>query len=111
MPDAINPLRVLITKQCDWWVAQCLEYDLAVQARTLRGVQYEFQRIFFGRLVIAEELGVDPFAGISQPPPYYEAVYNDTVKTVRMEMKPIDVPPAPIPPHYVLPHEALVYEY
>lgn len=29
-----------------WWVGQCIERDIAVQAKTLPGIKKEFKRIF-----------------------------------------------------------------
>ena len=111
MKTMSKTLHILIIKQSEWWVAQCLEYDLAAQARTLKDVQYEFQRIFFGRLLVARELDIDPFEAIPSAPSYYDSIYRDTNKTIKLELKPMENPPTDISPHYLLPPEALVYEY
>lgn len=61
-------IKVLIFKDHGWYIAQCLEYDIAAQARSLKDVQYEFQRIFIGRICAAKQLGVEPFKGIAPAP-------------------------------------------
>ena len=61
-------LSLVIFKDDDWWVAQCLEYDIAVQARTIPDVQYEIQRVLVGRIAMSAKLNVAPFEGISPAP-------------------------------------------
>ena len=33
--SAADPIRVLLSKEGEYWVAQCLEYDIGAQARDL----------------------------------------------------------------------------
>jgi len=73
-------LNLLIFKEDDWWIAQCLNYDIAAQARTLSDVQYEIQRVLVGRIAMAEKLGIDPFKGI---PPAPEMYYNKKIAVSR----------------------------
>lgn len=51
-----------------WWVAQCLEHDIVAQARQIRDALHEISRMLVGRLVVADQLGVDPFDGIPAAP-------------------------------------------
>ncbi len=64
-------LNLLIFKEDDWWIVQCLEYDIAVQARTLSDVQYEFQRVLVGRIRMAEQLNINPFEDLAPAPSGY----------------------------------------
>ncbi len=64
-------LSILILKEDEWWVAQCLEYDIAAQAESKEKAEYEFFRVLCGRISMAEELGVGPFDGIPAAPRYY----------------------------------------
>lgn len=50
-----------ITPDGVWWVAQCLEYDIAAQACSVPGVLQELGRIVAAELAIAERFGVEPF--------------------------------------------------
>jgi hypothetical protein len=102
-------VNVLIFRDCEWWVAQCLEYDIAAQARTIKDVEYEFQRVFIGRIAAAKQLGIGPFEGISPAPKEYHKVVEDTDKTLRVEFKPIKNLKVKIPPAFMLPKEAVLY--
>jgi hypothetical protein len=105
-------LNLLIFKDCDWWVAQCLEYDIAAQARTLKDVQYEIQRVIIGRIAAAKQLGTDPFEDIPPAPEEYHRIFKDADKTLRLELKPIkNFQKNIIPPAFMLPKEAVLYAY
>ena len=55
-------LRVLIMRRQDWWVAQCLECDLAAQARgTFEDIKAEFCRMLGVRLAACKLEDIDPF--------------------------------------------------
>ena len=100
-------LRLLIFREGSWFVAQCLEYDIAAQARTLMDVQYEFERILAGRFFTAKKLGVDPFEGIPPAPEEYRELFNNVKKTLRVEFKQIEAFPKNImPPPFMLPENA-----
>lgn len=102
-------VNVLIFRDCEWWVAQCLEYDIAAQARTIKDVEYEFQRVFIGRIAAAQELGIDPFEDIPPAPEAYRKIFEDADKTLRVELKPIKGLKINIPPAFMLPKEAILY--
>lgn len=38
-------MRAIIFKEDEWWVGQCIEKDIAVQAKSFKGVKEEFQRV------------------------------------------------------------------
>ena len=90
-------------------MAECLEYDIAAQARTLNDVQYEFQRVFFGRILAAKELNIKPFKDVPPAPAEYRRIFKDANKTLRVELKPIREILANIPPAFMLPREAALY--
>lgn len=52
-------IRVIIKKEDSHWVAQCLEYDIAAQAKDLNDIDYAFQRSFVGHIVACNERGLD----------------------------------------------------
>ena len=70
-------LNFLIFKEDGWWIAQCLEYDIAAQARTIPDIQYEIQRILVGRIAMSEKLGIDPFKDIPPAPVEYQKVFEN----------------------------------
>jgi len=59
-------LDLLLFKEDEWWVIQCLNYAIAAQARTISKVWYEIQRMIAGRIIMADKLGIDPFEGIER---------------------------------------------
>lgn len=66
-------ISVLMTREAtddgiEWWIAQCLEYDIATQARSLEDAFYDLERMLVARMVTGQELGVDPFAGLAPAP-------------------------------------------
>lgn len=73
-------LSVLIRSEHDgqraWWVAQCLECDIAAQATSLDDLEYELQRELAGRVAVGRKLGVDPFEGLPQAPDPYWRLFS-----------------------------------
>ena len=61
-------ISVVVFKEGDFWVAQCLEYDIATQARSLRDLQYELQRTLIGHVVAANDANQVPFAKLAPAP-------------------------------------------
>ena len=73
-------LNLLIFKEGDWWVAQCLEYDIAAQATgTIRDVVREFQQVFDGRIAACQEERIDPF-GLPKAPEYFWKLFKTALK-------------------------------
>lgn len=76
MMQELANVRVLVFKEKthdgqEWWVAQCLEYDLATQALTIDALNYEMQRLFVAHIVSAESEGLAPFECLPPAPDYY----------------------------------------
>lgn len=75
-------LRVLIMRRGDWWVAQCLEFDLAAQAHgTFDNIKAEFCRMLGVRLAACRVEKIGPF----ELPPASE-IYNDISKRARPQI-------------------------
>jgi len=64
-------LQAVIFQEGDWWVAQCLEYDIAAQAKSSQKVIGELQRILTAHVLISKENGVEPFSTHSRAPERY----------------------------------------
>lgn len=64
-------IRVVLFTEGEWQVAQCLDIDIAAQARSERDLYYELGRILVGRVLAARELGVEPFASLPPAPRRY----------------------------------------
>lgn len=69
-------IRAVLFQEEDWWVAQCLDYDIAAQARTRDDLLYELERVLVGHLVISAEKGLRPFERLPRAPRRYWVMYE-----------------------------------
>jgi hypothetical protein len=88
-----DPIHVLLCKEGDLWVAQCLEYDIGAQARDLDQLRK--------RLLLAIQAERDeslrrhgkPFAGIAPAPRQFYELWNRRAG----EFRPTQPTPSPTP--------------
>jgi hypothetical protein len=74
MEAGVLPLDILVTKEADWWVAHCLQYDLAAQAKTLADLRYAFEHALVAHVVVSLEKRLEPFDSLPPAPKkYWEA--------------------------------------
>lgn len=59
---------VLIEQVEGWWTAQCIEQDIATQARSLDELHPEILRMLAAHLDVCEELGIESFNLPPAPP-------------------------------------------
>lgn len=71
-------VKVLLTQRGEWWVAQCLEYDIATQARSLPSLQKEIERVLAAHVAISADLGREPFAGLKPAPQKYWDMFSSS---------------------------------
>lgn len=64
-------LSVLLLLEGDTWVAQCLEYDIAAQGKTIPAAKEAFARTFAGQVFVDLHHSVEPLCGFSQAPAVY----------------------------------------
>jgi hypothetical protein len=77
MPAEETPkIHAIVFRDGEWLVAQCLEYDIATQARDLKGLFYEVERILAAHVLIADRDGAEPFAGIPRAPKRFWEMYK-----------------------------------
>jgi hypothetical protein len=72
-----NPekISVVIYREADLWIAQCLEYDIGAQADDIESL---WDRLLLTLRMEASERGgngVGPFAGIDPAPAYFARAY------------------------------------
>ena len=68
-----HTISAVVFREGEFWVAQCLEYDIATQAKSLRDLQYELQRTLVGHIVASNEAGQQPFEKLAPAPkPYWD---------------------------------------
>ena len=61
-------LRVVVFQEDEWVCAQCLEYDIAAQAKTLDDCLYQLGRLVVGHVAVSVEKGLEPFHGLKRAP-------------------------------------------
>lgn len=61
-------VSVVVFQEDEYVCAQCLEYDIAAQAKTLEDCLYEFGRLLTGHGAISLENNLEPFHGIPPAP-------------------------------------------
>lgn len=81
-PRAAYEFRVLFFEHDTSWAAQCLERDIAMQAKTLQDLLYEVERVLVAHFALAEALGLEPFEGIPRAPETFWRLYKNSPVTV-----------------------------
>jgi len=95
----MRPQRIsaVIFREGDYWVAQCLEYDLATQAKSLKDLQYELQRTLIGHIVASTEANEVPFERLAPAPKRYWEMFA-TAYALEYEHHPFRVPHGHVSP-------------
>ena len=64
-------LNVLLLREGEMWIAQCLDYDIAAQGRTIAAAKQAFAHTFAGQVLVDVHNNVQPLQGFEQAPPEY----------------------------------------
>ena len=72
-------IRAVIFKEGDWWVGQCLEHDIAAQAKTPKELAYQIQRSIVGHLVVSKQEGLVPFKKLPKAPGKYWKLFTNSL--------------------------------
>ncbi len=88
-------LSVLLWQEDNLWLAQCLQYDIAAQAKTLGDLRYELERILVGHLVISAENGAEPFEDIPPAPTEFWQKYLKANMRLQADTMPFRMPHPP----------------
>jgi len=59
---------VVVFQEGDWVYAQCLEYDITAQGKTLNDCLYELDRLIAGYIAISIERGLEPLRDLKLAP-------------------------------------------
>jgi hypothetical protein len=92
-------IRTILFREGGWWVAQCLDFDIAAQAKTEKDLLHELERLLVGRVMASEKLGVEPFQGLPPAPRRYWEMFFEAeseTKTLRPFI-PVDELSSPLP--------------
>jgi predicted RNase H-like HicB family nuclease len=69
-------IRAVVFQESGWWCAQCLEYDIATQARTITELKAELKKVLTIHIELALERGQEPFAVFPKAPERYFQMYD-----------------------------------
>lgn len=69
-------LRVVVCKDGDMYVAQCLEHDICVQAPDMKTLRSRFNATLDAEREFALANGKKPFEGIDPAPKHYFAMWE-----------------------------------
>jgi predicted RNase H-like HicB family nuclease len=68
---------LLIQEDGGWWSAQCLEHDIAAQAKSLSDVCHELEQTIIAHIAVHEAEGITPFDCLDPAPQeYWEMFHN-----------------------------------
>lgn len=96
MQEKTLVISILFLHEGDSYVAQCLEYDIAAQGKTMPEVKRAIELTLIGQITLDIHSGKRPFEGIPKAPAMYWEIFDKALK-IEVE-EPIsllrDVPPA-----------------
>lgn len=92
-------IRTVLFKEGEWWVAQCLDVDIAAQAKTEKDLRYELGRLLVGRMMASDKLGIEPFQGLPPAPRRYWDMFFEAQSQPEMLMPfiPLELLSRPLP--------------
>jgi hypothetical protein len=69
-------IRAVVFQEGEWLCAQCLEYDLVAQARSLRQLSRALQRLIVGHVAVRLRHKQPPFRDLPRAPEKYWAMFR-----------------------------------
>ena len=100
-PETLDfKLSVLLLREGETWVAQCLEYDIAAQGKTIAEAKAAFALTFSGQVCVDLHQQVKPLSGFSQAPAEYWTRFNKSERLANGQ--PIYIPEGSIPPAFMI---------
>jgi predicted RNase H-like HicB family nuclease len=91
-------LSAVVFQEDGWWSAQCLEYDIAAQAKTLPDLHDELERVLAVHVAACLQIGREPFDGLEPAPRKFWDMYESADLKVEGKRLPMRLPkPAAIP--------------
>ncbi len=69
-------IHAVVFKEGEWWIAQCLEYDLCTAQERLEDIPAELHRVVNLLILASHERGIEPFYGYSEAPRRFWHLYE-----------------------------------
>lgn len=77
--EVMYKFSILAFKECDQWVAQCLEYDLATQAESLPKLFLAVEQMVKGHFDACAAEGLEPLAHVPEAPAHFRDKWNEAI--------------------------------
>jgi hypothetical protein len=71
-------IRAIVFQEGDWLCAQCLEYNLVAQAKSLPKVCRALQQLIVGHVVVRLRHGQEPFGDLPKAPAKYWTMFRQS---------------------------------
>jgi hypothetical protein len=71
-------IRAVVFQEGDWLCAQCLEYDLVAQARSLPKLCRALQQLVVGHVAVRVRHGRQPFRDLPRAPEKYWTMFRQS---------------------------------
>jgi hypothetical protein len=71
-------VRAIVFQDGDWLCAQCLEYDLVAQAKTLSGLSRALQHVILSHVAIRLRHDRQPFRDLPKAPEKYWTMFRQS---------------------------------
>ena len=92
-PKVIRPFHVIISQEGEWVSARVLEYNFAVQARTIEAIQGELERVIRGHIAARLANGQEPFTGLLRAPHKIWAMLDESKLALPRHTFPLNIKP------------------
>lgn len=79
--------RIVCFKEGEVWSAQCLEFDIATQAKTPRKLAFAIQRAIAGQVLVALQNRMTPFKGLPPAPKRFWRMFESGVRLAPEEFR------------------------
>ena len=74
---ASGMIRIVCLKEDEHWIAQCLEYDIVAQAKSLPKLHAAFALAFISHIAVREHTGQGLFEGVPKAPKKYYKLFEE----------------------------------
>jgi hypothetical protein len=79
-------IRAIVFQEGEWLCAQCLEYDLVAQAKSLQQLSKALQRLIVGHVAVRLRHKQQPFRDLPRAPEKYRAMFRRSRLTLPAPM-------------------------
>lgn len=82
--------HVVVYEEGGWWIAQCLECNLAASARDSRDLKRKLDVVIRVQIEADSDAGVEPFSRLQKAPPRFWKMYQGAHRVPAMSNSGLD---------------------